>query len=781
MTGRASRTGRIGRVTRVTLAAAIVVAAVAGAATSVPAGAQGTNGPGDCSDHVEVLLLIDQSASLRTTDPDNQRVTAAQVLLRSLASSAASAGGTVGVTIAGFGSEISEVGRAVLPGERDAATDLVTAFSDRASDANTDYVLALDQAVEHFSRFRDLPTECKRLVWFTDGAYSIDDPTTIGVVGYTLSFAPSAIEAELMGQVCGPLPPTSRLDAPLSQQIRDAGFTIQMVDLRTGGGGSADAERARANTTPVIDRLLGGEPSDPCRVAGTRVEAGQASALAAEFFAQGQLALGRREVACSDLQAGVPAAMVRAATARASSPDDTVSILIGGQTLVQGDGFASYSADQGRSLDAGAITASSSGELVGCYLDLAAEVVPLGQATAVAGSLSSNVRIDVRGAAGGSAALGPPLGPDAVGLTATVAGAPMAVEWLPEANVWQVTLTDVGTTPPVLDLTVTRNGFGVISSSSLTVALVDTPPLPRVVWDGPRTMEGAGSFTGRVTVVPGASIGGTLCVTFGTAVTSLADAQVALDRPQICAPDRQTFSLAATVTVGESGNRELTIDLPFTSTSQAPGVATPVAIDQSGTVAFGVLSLTKPADALVSALITLVVVLVSTLVPLIVLLFLLNHERRLPTPRGRRVGVVRLHARAGELHIDPDTLLRGSDLEPIRGNRRRYDLPLGLTVRASRTLNPFAALTVQVVSERGPVTAVPWMAAGPGRTVEVPAAFQFLVLLRNEPGTDVGEAVVVVPPDAGPIEALDAVEDALAATNLTWSRVHEALNAGVTI
>jgi hypothetical protein len=772
------------RAGRVALAAVILVLSVAGAAVTATvdaADAQSAAGPGDCSEHVEVLLLIDQSASLRTTDPYNQRVAAAEVLLRSLASSAASAGGTVGVTIAGFGSEITEVGRAVLPGERDAATELVSAFRDRASDVNTDYVLALDEAVEHFSRFRDLPTECKRLVWFTDGAYSIDDPTTIGVVGYTLSFAPSAIEAELMGQVCGPLPPTSRLDAPLSEQIRQAGFTTQLVDLRTGSGGSADADRTRANTTPVIDRLLGSDAADPCRVAGTRVEAGQASGLAAEFFAQGQLALGRRELPCSELSAGVPAALVRAATARAASPDDTVSILIGGQQLVSGTGFASYSADQGRSLDAGTITATSSGALAGCYLDLAAEAVPVGQATAVAGALTSNVRIDVRGAAGGSAALGPPLGPDAVGLSASVAGAPMAVEWLPESNVWQVTLTDVGATPPVLDLVVTRSGFGVIDSSSITVALVDTPPLPRVVWEGPRTMEGAGEFSGRVTVVPGASIGGTLCVNFGTPTTSLADAQVTLDRAQICAPDRQPFSLAATITVGESGNRQLTVELPFTATSQAPGVVTPVALADSGTVAFGVISLTKPADAVMSALITLVVVVVSTVVPLLVLLFLLNHERRLPSPRGRRVGVVRLNAHAGELHIDPDTLLRGSDLQPVQGNRRRYLLPLGLSVRASRTLNPFAPVTVQVVSERGPVTAVPWMAAGPGRTVEVPAAFTFLVLLRNEPGTDEGEAVVVVPPDAGPIEALAAVEDALAATNTTWSRVHEALNAGVTI
>jgi hypothetical protein len=769
------------QVVRVALVMVIVglTVVVAGAARS--ADAQTSDGTTDCREHVEVLLLIDQSASLRMTDPGNQRVAAADVLVRSLASTAASAGGTVGVTIAGFGSEITEVGRVVLPGERDAASEMVRAFTDRASDSNTDYVLALNEAAAHFARSRDLPTECKRLVWFTDGAYSIDDPTTIGVVGYTLSFAPSAIEAELMGQVCGPLPPTSRLDAPLSEQIRKAGFTIQLVDLRTGGGGSADDERARANTTPVIDRLLASDASDPCRVAGTRVEAGQASALASEFFAQGQLALGRREIACSELQTGVPAALVRAATARSASPDDTVSILLGGQRLVEGTGFASYAADQGRSLDAGTITAQSSGELAGCYLDLAAQAFPVGQASAVAGALTSTVRVNVRGAAGGTAALGPPLGPDAVGLTASVAGAPMAVEWLPEANVWQVTLTDVGTTPPVLDLAVTRDGFGVISSTSLPITLVDTPPLPRVVWDGPRTMEGAGTFSGRLTVVPGASIGGILCVSFGTATPSLPDAQITLDRPQICAPDRQPFSLAATIVVGESGNRPLTIDLPFTATSQAPGVATPATIEGAGAVAFGVMSLTKPADALMSALITTIVVLVSTIVPLLILLFLLNHERRLPSPRGRRVGVVLLHAHAGELHVDPDTMLRGSDLQPVSGNRRRYELPLGLTVRASRTLNPFAALTVQVVSERGPVTAVPWMAAGPGRTVEVPAAFEFLVLLRSEPGSADGEAVVVAPPGASPTDVLDAVEDALASTNTTWSRVHEALNAGVTI
>ena len=138
------------------------------------AGAQSSAAADQGCSRVEVLLMIDQSASLRNTDPQDLRIAAAEGLLRSLAASAEAGGPTVNVTVAAFGTDAVEVGRATLPGGVDGAVEIVRPFADRETDLNTDYVLALGFAVRHFQSITDLPSSCKRLVWFTDGAYSID-------------------------------------------------------------------------------------------------------------------------------------------------------------------------------------------------------------------------------------------------------------------------------------------------------------------------------------------------------------------------------------------------------------------------------------------------------------------------------------------------------------------------------------------------------------------------------------------------------------------------------
>ena len=63
-------------------------------------------------------------------------------------------------------------------------------------------------------------------------------------------------------------PGPSRLPAPLSQQIRQAGFVVQLVDLRSDGVESEAERRDREATTPVIDRLLSGDANDGCTVPG---------------------------------------------------------------------------------------------------------------------------------------------------------------------------------------------------------------------------------------------------------------------------------------------------------------------------------------------------------------------------------------------------------------------------------------------------------------------------------------------------------------------------------
>lgn len=749
-------------------------------ATPAEAQATSTSTPSsgaDCSQHLDVLLLMDESASLKTTDPQNQRVQAAEVLVRSLAASAAASGGSVGLTIAGFGTSAAEVGRATLPTGTDQAVATVESFATRTDDRNTDYVLALRYAADHFARVTDLPTECKRLVWFTDGAYSIDDLTAPGIATYTASTQKAAIESELGGQVCGPLPASSQLTAPLSEQIRAAGFYVQLVDFRVTGRETAADRQARDATAPVIDRLL--TTDGPCRVPGGRVEAGQANALATQFFSQGQIALGRREVPCADLAAGYPAALVRAVTARADDPARTVEIVRDGNVLASGAGFATYVTPADAATTGKVAARATGGSLAGCYADLAAEIVPLGDGTVFGNATTSFLRFAVvgRGPSSHVDDLTDRLGPDAVTVTAAGAGSPLAATWQDTSKSWQIAIAGPVASVPPIEVVASTAGWGELTRLTQTVTVKSAPPLPRVAWSGPSTLEGAGTFAGRLTVVPGAVTGGALCVTFAPAETTDPQVQVRLPAGPVCGSDAQSFSTEVEVDVSGSRNADVTVTVPFTASYRPAGGGVEQPLEGSGAAAFPTFALTKAADATTSLTVTVVLVALSAIVPLLILLVFVNLQRRLPATKGRRVLVVPLASAGGALSRDPAAAVSDLDLQALHGDPRHYDLPGGLAVRARRTWNPFAEMTVEVTSDAGPVTAVPWMAAGVGRAVEVPVGFRSLVLLRAEPGSDHGEAVVVTAPGDDARSAVATLDDALATTNSLWHRVNSAMAA----
>ncbi len=765
------RTGRRGRAAAILAAMLLAGIALGPAATT---GAQPSPGGTDAEcGTLDVLLLMDESASLRTTDPQNRRVEAADVLVRSLAASAEAAGGTVDLTIAAFGSGVSDVGSATLPAETTSAVDLVQSFTTRTEARNTDYVLALQAAADHFAARAGVPTTCKRLVWFTDGAYSIDDPAAPGIASYTSSTRSDEIEAEFEGQVCGALPPPSRLAEPLSARILSVGFVVQLVDFRDAAGESPAEQAERANTDRVVARLLGGDGTDPCRVPGERVEAGRAAVLADEFFTQGQIALGRLPVDCAALSAGYPSPLVEAASAR-GAPGTTVTILRDGTEVASGTGFASYTAPADAPTPGLVTAAAGDGRLTGCYADLSAVITPSGEATVVEGAPSGLVGVTVRGGAAADAAGG--LGPDAVAVAALVDGAPAAVEWQAATGTWQVRLAGPIVAPPDVVVTASTPGWGDLATASISVALGDTPPLPEVVWEGPDTLEGAGSFPGRLVVVPTAATGGTVCVTFATPTIPTTGVALTLSTDQACGPDDDTFAVDAVLTVDGQRNAPVEVALEFTASYRPAGATDGQALPGTGEVAFPALTATKAADASTTALITVVLVVLSALLPVVLLLVLVNLNRRLPDPRGRRVATVALTARDGALSLaeplDPD------DASPLVGNRNHYDLPHGLEVTRRATLNPFAETSVEVTSAHGSVTAVPWMRIGRGRAIDVPASFGHLVLLRNDPGADHGVAVVVIPADAESIDTVRALDEALATTNRTSDRVNTLLATG---
>jgi len=771
--------------TRAALAVVVLAMAIAGVGIGRPptAAAQSTGSGTQACSRVDVLLLIDTSASLRNTDPTAQRVEAAEVLLRSLAGSAEAGGTTVDVTVAGFGSDAVEVGRATLPGGVEGAVEIVRPFAERQTDLNTDYVLALTFAIAHFQSVPDLPSACKRLVWFTDGAYSIDDPAAPGIATYTTSVDPAAIVAELGGQVCGPLPAGSVLPSNLSAQIRQTGFVVQLVDLRSGSESPQEAADREA-TAPVIDRLLSGDANDPCTVPGGRVEASAANDLAAEFFAQGQIALGRKPVECSVLAGGYPAPLVRAVTVRGASPTQGLVVRSGGADLATGTGFvtwvlpASGGAPPGPTVTAGAADGSA---VAGCYADLAASIVPVGSQTIELKAQSTTLSWAVLGVGATSTAdQAARLGPDVVSMAATLDGADHPVSWDEASRTWQVVVTGPVEVVPVVTVVASATGYGTLATTSSDLEEGATLAPPRVAWVGPTVLEGSGEFGGRVGVVPapvpeGAPIpDGVVCIEFGSPESALPSVSLAMAEPRVCYPAGEPFEVNATITVTEEQNATVLLAVPYTVTHRPAGADADLVV-ATGQASLPSFELTKAADPVTTALITLAVVGVSTLVPLVLLVWLINQQRRLPRPSTMRVALVPLEAENGVVRRPEGSALHPAHLVPVEGNRSRFILPAGITLERTRTFNPFAPTIVEAACENGSVSAFPWMAPGARRRVQVPAGFTDLVLIRSIPGEPVADAVVLVPASARPEEANRAVDRAVASTNELWTRVSSAM------
>jgi hypothetical protein len=185
--------------------------------------------------------------------------------------------------------------------------------------------------------------------------------------------------------------------------------------------------------------------------------------------------------------------------------------------------------------------------------------------------------------------------------------------------------------------------------------------------------------------------------------------------------------------------------------------------------------LAKPADALLGAVIGFVVILLSTLVPLAVLVLLINNQRRLPSPSSMVMARVPLVPDGGAVRRPEGSVVTASSMQKVSGSRRHYDLPSGLSVVSPRTLNPFAPTVVEARAEDGRVTAVPWMAPGAHRAVQVPAKFTTLVLIRSEPGATEAEAIVLAPSKLSTMAVDKAVDDAVRATNRLWGRVSSAM------
>lgn len=180
----------------------------------------------------QLILLLDQSSSLATTDPDAERTTASTYLINQLAGYATKAEATIDVQVAGFADEFRGQGWHVLAGDRDALLAEVTEVSENLLPMDTDYVNALQGARRELAERRgDLPTGCQAVAWFTDGEHILDIRSSEELVneyGAVKAYAPDGDLTTAEGAKAVTEAGKKELcrEGGSVDQLRDAGVTI---------------------------------------------------------------------------------------------------------------------------------------------------------------------------------------------------------------------------------------------------------------------------------------------------------------------------------------------------------------------------------------------------------------------------------------------------------------------------------------------------------------------------------------------------------------------------
>lgn len=242
---------------------------------AVPVSGQEAALPGECAideqTTVDVMLLLDQSGSLATTDPDGRRVTGAQAVLRSYATLAERVA-QVRVQVAGFGTEFTSSGWQVLDGDtRGDLHDLVTAVGDVDTDFHTDYVYAVGGAVSAFS---DSSADCRILFWFTDGAHDLDEELLQD--GLERTYHPEVVTGDNVAEVEALMPGLICDAGGLAHELGGLGVSTQVMLL--GDGATMDEASAR------VLRGMGGQAEYDCGSgSGSFADVGSADELPFEM------------------------------------------------------------------------------------------------------------------------------------------------------------------------------------------------------------------------------------------------------------------------------------------------------------------------------------------------------------------------------------------------------------------------------------------------------------------------------------------------------------------
>ncbi len=223
-----------------------------------------------------VSILIDESASLKGTDPENRRVDAALAALDSLSSLAGGSGEArtrVDVSIAAFSNRYREIRdwTAVGPSTNARLRASIDGFRTRNRGTDTDFLNALEGGRKALADRSAAITAsgdaapCKAILLFTDGQYDIAvrDADNIERLGRTKSYAPgieltdeaAVREVEEAGrrELCR--------EGGVADEVRGDDITLLTVAL--SGDLSADAQRLLASVSAgTADGVVCGTPLD---------------------------------------------------------------------------------------------------------------------------------------------------------------------------------------------------------------------------------------------------------------------------------------------------------------------------------------------------------------------------------------------------------------------------------------------------------------------------------------------------------------------------------------
>ncbi len=188
----------------------------------------------------DLLMLFDESGSLKSSDPEQARVTAARYLVRQLVRSAASSAFDLDVSLAGFSTDYHQVlGWTALTADNQAKVLAgVDEFAGRNNGRQTDYWNGLNGARTRLAaKAKGDPDRCQAVVWFSDGAFDISlvkpDDYANAEDGRRKLYAPDAdlrrqdevdqAKAAALKDLCRP--------KGLADQVRQQGVTLFAVGL----------------------------------------------------------------------------------------------------------------------------------------------------------------------------------------------------------------------------------------------------------------------------------------------------------------------------------------------------------------------------------------------------------------------------------------------------------------------------------------------------------------------------------------------------------------------